>query len=131
LLVIGVTDTSREVVGVNDPLGEEERLCSLIADAISPRLVPGIEMLSIGDVTLLAIRVYPSGQRPHFLKKEGPVEGVYVRLGSTNRKEDRNLIAELSRNRSGVSYDKFPCLTSPLITLIWTQPGRRLPASVI
>jgi predicted HTH transcriptional regulator len=106
--VIGVTDTSREVVGVHDPLGEEERLCSLIADSISPRLVPDIEMFSIENVTLLAVRVYPSGQRPHFLKKEGPVEGVYVRLGSTNRKADRDLIAELSRNSSGVSYDELP-----------------------
>ena len=38
-LVIGITD-DQQFVGVDDPLTEEERLCNLIADAISPRLVP-------------------------------------------------------------------------------------------
>ncbi len=46
--------------------------------------------------------------RPHFLKKDGPVEGVYVRLGSTNRKADQDLIAELFRSRSGTSFDEMP-----------------------
>lgn len=54
------------------------------------------------------VQVYPSGHRPHFLKKEGPVEGVYVRLGSTNRKADRELIAELNRSCTGISFDEMP-----------------------
>jgi predicted HTH transcriptional regulator len=67
-----------------------------------------VDLISIEDQTLLMVQVYPSGQRPHFLKKEGPVEGVYVRLGSTNRKADRELIAELNRSCSGISYDEMP-----------------------
>lgn len=96
------------ITGVADPFDEEERLCSLIADSIAPRLVPDIDLMSIEDKTLLAVQVYPSGMRPHFLKKEGPVEGVYVRLGSTNRKADQDLIAELSRSASGTSFDEMP-----------------------
>ena len=38
-LIIGITD-DHQLIGVDDPLTEEERLCNLIADAISPRLVP-------------------------------------------------------------------------------------------
>ncbi|MCD4798276.1 MAG: putative DNA binding domain-containing protein, partial [Methanosarcinales archaeon] len=45
-LIIGLEDESREVLGVEDPLDEEERLCSLIADSIEPRLVPNVEMVS-------------------------------------------------------------------------------------
>jgi len=37
-LIIGVEDESKEVLGVENPLDEEERLCSLIADSIEPRL---------------------------------------------------------------------------------------------
>ncbi|WP_214034448.1 RNA-binding domain-containing protein, partial [Methanospirillum sp.] len=107
-IIIGVEDTTRTVTGIVDPFGEEERLCSLIADSIVPRLVPDVDLISIEDQTLLMVQVYPSGQRPHFLKKEGPVEGVYVRLGSTNRKADRELIAELNRSCSGISYDEMP-----------------------
>ena len=105
-LLIGIEDDSGEVLGVGDPLDEEERLCSLIADSIEPRLVPNVELISLEDKTLLRVEVYPSGSRPHWLRKEGPSEGVYVRLGSTNRKADRELIAELKRGVEGKSFDE-------------------------
>lgn len=105
-LFIGVEDGSREVLGVENPLDEEERVCSLIADNIEPRLVPNVELISFEDKTLLGVEVYPSGSRPHWLKKEGPDNGVYVRLGSTNRKADRELIAELKRTAEGKSFDE-------------------------
>ena len=105
-LIIGVEDGSKEVIGVSDPLDEEERICNLIADSIKPRLVPNVELISIEDKTLLKVEVYPSGSRPHWLKREGANEGVYVRLGSTNRKADRELIAELKRSAEGKSFDE-------------------------
>ena len=48
-LVIGVDD-ARQVVGVADPLAEEERICNLIADAIAPRLLPNIELMGRAGV---------------------------------------------------------------------------------
>jgi len=105
-LIIGVEDDSKEVIGVTDPLDEEERICNLIADSIKPRLVPNVELISFEDKTLLVVEVYPSGSRPHCLKSEGSADGVYVRLGSTNRKADRELIAELKRSVAGTSFDE-------------------------
>jgi predicted HTH transcriptional regulator len=105
-LVIGVEDDTREVRGVENPLDEEERLCDLIAANIAPRLVPDVELIPVEDKTLLSVQVYPSGQRPHRVRKEGPEEGVYVRLGSTNRKADRELIEELKRSVTGISFDE-------------------------
>jgi predicted HTH transcriptional regulator len=105
-LFIGIEDGSGEVLGVESPLDEEERLCNLIADNIEPRLVPNVELISFEDRTLLGVEVYPSGSRPHWLKKEGAEEGVYVRLGSSNRKADRELIAELKRTAEGKSFDE-------------------------
>lgn len=63
-LVVGVCDDKR-IIGVEDPLAEEERLCNLIADGIAPRLAPNIEMMTVDGKTLLLVEVYPSGQRPH------------------------------------------------------------------
>jgi len=105
-LLIGIENDSRAVLGVEYPLDEEERLCSLIADSIEPRLVPNVELISFEDKTLLGVEVYPSGSRPHWLRKYGPEVGVYVRLGSTNRKADRELIAELKRGVEGKSFDE-------------------------
>jgi predicted HTH transcriptional regulator len=105
-LLIGVEDGTREVLGIENPLDEEERLCNLIADSIEPRLVPNEELIAFKDKSLLAVEVYPSGSRPHWLKRDGPLEGVYVRLGSTNRKADSDLIQELRRNAMGITFDE-------------------------
>jgi len=106
-LIVGVDD-DKQPVGVANPLDEEERLCSLIADSISPRLVPNIEMATVDGKTLLIIEVYLSNSRPHWLNAEGMENGVYVRLGSTNRQADRELIAELKRSVEGVAFDEMP-----------------------
>ncbi|MEX1117027.1 MAG: RNA-binding domain-containing protein [Akkermansiaceae bacterium] len=106
-LVLGVDD-DRQIIGVADPLDEEERLANLIADSISPRLVPNIEMATVDGKTLLVVEVFLSGTRPHFLKSGGMESGVFVRLGSTNRQADAHLVAELQRGVAGVSFDAFP-----------------------
>ena len=43
VLLIGIEDNSKAVLGLDNPLDEEERLCNLIADSIEPRVVPGVE----------------------------------------------------------------------------------------
>jgi len=73
-----------------------------------PRLVPNIEMITIEDKTLLIAQVFLSSSRPHFLRSEGAETGVYVRLGSTNRQADCELIAELCRSVEGVAFDEMP-----------------------
>ncbi|MFZ4524844.1 MAG: ATP-binding protein [Chlorobium sp.] len=106
-LVIGIGD-DRQIVGVKAPLDEEERLRSLIADSITPHLVPNIELVTIHDTTLLVIEVFVSALRPHWLKAEGHEQGVYVRIGSSNCPADTALIAELGRSAEGISYDEMP-----------------------
>lgn len=112
-LIFGVAD-DRQVLGIENPLDEEERLANLIADSIAPRLVPNIEMTTVDGKTLLVVEVFLSGMRPHFIKSEGRENGVYVRLGSTNRQADAQLVAELQRGVAGVSFD---ALHMPELTL--------------
>ncbi len=116
-VVIGVADKTREPMGIDNPLDEEERLCNLIADSINPRLVLNVEMTTVGGKTLLVVEVFLGNSRPHYLRSEGPETGVYVRLGSTNRQADRELIGELRRSVEGVSFDELPCRNCPLT--IW------------
>ena len=106
-LLVGVDD-QRQVLGIAQPLDEEERLINLIADAISPRLVPNVDLISHAGKTLLIVEVFPSGLRPHHLKAKGPAAGVYVRLGASSRLADRELIAELRRSAEGIVYDELP-----------------------
>ena len=106
-LVIGVDDDGI-VVGVPDPLTEEERITSLIADRISPQLVPAIDLMTVGEATVLVVDVPLSTRRPHFMADQGPDHGVYVRLGSTTRQADPALVAELERNARGVAFEDLP-----------------------
>jgi ATP-dependent DNA helicase RecG len=107
-LLLGVEDRSRHVRGVDEPLDVEERAANLISDSIAPRLVPEIEVLPWRRTQVLAIQVHPSPSRPHYLTREGLDQGVYVRVGSTNRRADRPLIEELRRFARGEGFDEQP-----------------------
>ena len=90
VLLIGVEDGTKKVTGVSDVLAEEERLANLIADSISPRLVPSMEVMPWRKTQVLAVEIYPSPSRPHHLNRLGPTEGIFVRVGSTNRRPTRS-----------------------------------------
>ena len=105
-LLIGVEDATRHVRGVKQPLDLEERLASLISDSILPRLIPDLEILPWRRAHVLAVQVYPSPGRPHYLRREGREAGVYVRVGSTNRHADAEMIEELRRYARGEAFDE-------------------------
>jgi len=107
-LLIGVEDKTRNVRGVAGPLEMEERLANLISESIAPRIVPEIELLPYRRTHVLAVQVHPSSSRPHYLQREGPEKGTYVRVGSTNRQADAELIAEMRRFARGEAFDELP-----------------------
>lgn len=107
-VLVGVEDRTRHVRGVMEPLDLEERLANLISDHIVPRLVPELEIIPWRRSHVLAIQVYASPVRPHYLQREGLDRGVYVRVGSTNRRADRELVDELRRFARGEAYDEQP-----------------------
>jgi ATP-dependent DNA helicase RecG len=106
-LIIGREDDG-SVVGVEDPLMAEEKLSNAIADSILPLIMPDIEIISWERSHLLFIRVshWPG---PFYIKSQGPVDGVYIRLGSTNRKAGPEFIAEIERMQKNKSFDQLPC----------------------
>lgn len=106
-LLIG-RDNDGKIIGVNDVFDAEEKLANAIADSIHPPLMPEIETTSLEGKALIVIRV-AHWRGPFYLKTQGPEEGVYVRLGSTNRVAGPELIAELKRSISNTSFDQLPC----------------------
>ena len=95
--------------GVVNPLAVVEQAANLISDAVSPRLLPNIELLRYRDTHVLAIRVFPSSNRPHYLGSELET-GAYVRVGSTNRRADAELVAEMRRFSRRESFNERPML---------------------
>lgn len=108
VILLGVEDKTRRVRGVADPMALEERVANLVSDTIRPRLVPDIEVLRYRKAHVVAIAVWPSPARPHHLAREGAERGVYVRVGSTNRRADESLVAEMGRFARGEGFDERP-----------------------
>jgi hypothetical protein len=50
----------------------------------------------------------PIAVRPHFRIRSGPEAGTYVRVGSTNRRADADLVGEMQRFARGEVYDERP-----------------------
>jgi len=107
-LLIGVDDETRDVLGVQNPLKEEERLANWIADRIQPKLIPEIEICAWRSTQLIRVHVFPSSLRPHWLKRIGRDRGTFVRIGSTNRQADSALITSLMRSIHSLSFDESP-----------------------
>lgn len=97
IVVIGVEDKTHYIIGIKEPLDVEERIANIISDNISPHIIPEIEIISWREAYVIAVHIYPSSNRPHFIKSMGAKEGVYIRVGSTNRKADQSTIGELER----------------------------------
>lgn len=106
VLLIGVEDATRHVRGVPEPLEAEERLSNLMSDGILPRLVPDIEILPWRRGQVLAVQVHAGAGRPYYLTRQGIEGGTYVRVGSTNRRADREMIEELRRYARGEAFDE-------------------------
>ena len=117
-MLIGVEDRTRHVRGVSDPLALEERIANLITDSIAPRLLPDLEVLSYRKTHVVAVQVHPSDTRPHHLTQAGEDAGTYVRIGSTNRRADAALIAEMRRFARGEAFDEqaLPILDSEAVS---------------
>jgi len=63
-MAIDIEDETRRVIGVPDILATEERLASMIADSIRPRLVPDIETVPWRKTHVLVVQVFPRSARP-------------------------------------------------------------------
>lgn len=107
-LVVGVEDKTRHVVGLKDATGVEEQLANLVSDRIAPKLVPDLRLVAWRRTHVLVAEVFPSSSRPHYLKAQGLPDGVYVRVGSTNRQADPAQVDELRRVVLGRTFDEEP-----------------------
>lgn len=113
VIIIGVRDKTKEIIGVENVLQEEERLSNQIVAMISPMLIPDIDVLSKDGKELLIINVpYLAG--PFYLKNSKLANGTYIRFGSTNRLADPEVLANLQRAVKRTSFDELPCMSAGL-----------------
>lgn len=107
-VLIGVEDVTAHVRGVDDALDLVERIANVVSDGIAPILVPDIDVLTWRNTQVVAVNAYLSSSRPHHVTKEGTQTGTYVRVGSTNRRAEEELIEGLRRTVRNETFDELP-----------------------
>ena len=106
-IFFGVADEPREIVGLDgDTIMEiEEQISNIIYDRCYPAILPEIKFMSVDDKQLIQVSVFRGSTPPYYLKEQGKLNGTYIRVGSTNRKADIEIISELERKRRNISFD--------------------------
>ncbi|NOX18183.1 MAG: ATP-dependent DNA helicase, partial [Chlorobi bacterium] len=106
-IIIGVKN-NLEIVGVNESkiFKLEEKISSYIYDLCYPNILPEIYKVNINGKVLLVIEIFRGNLLPYYLKSKGKRNGTFIRIGSTNRLSDENMIFELERQRQGKSFDE-------------------------
>ncbi len=110
-LVFGIADRTMQVVGIADDVlySEMDALASVIDDACEPKIIPDIYPLTIDGKNVIVVEVGAGRQKPYFVKAEGLMDGVYVRVGATSRRADRDMTRELYYDSEGRSFDTVVC----------------------
>jgi ATP-dependent DNA helicase RecG len=107
IILLGIKNRTKEVVGLENIIEDELRVANAIAASVFPLLVPHIQFYSWRHRDVLIVTI-PYSPGPYYLKAKGESEGVFIRLGSTNRPADAHIIAEIRRLKERITFDQSP-----------------------
>lgn len=107
VIYIGYDDNSK-LVGVKNAKEELDRISNMIADTIDPNMIFNISMKIVKEIDkdIIIIKVLKGTNRPYYLKSKGMIsEGVYLRLGATNKQATREEIRQMIMEDNGVNFE--------------------------
>ena len=106
-LYIGIRNNPREIVGLPEEelVSIEEQISNIIFDRCYPAILPDITFLTEDDKHIIRVTVYRGSALPYYRKDKGKLKGTYIRVGSSNRLADGEIIAELERRKRNISFD--------------------------
>ena len=112
ILILGIKNSPRKIIGLpeDELLSIEEQINNLIFDNCHPIISPDISILNIEERFLIKVQVYRGSNGPYYLKSKGKKSGTYIRVGSSNRPADDEIIQEMERLKPNISFDSEPIL---------------------
>ncbi|WP_076792239.1 RNA-binding domain-containing protein [Chlorobium sp. KB01] len=109
-LFIGIKNEPREITGISEDevMLLEEQISNLIHDHCYPVIIPEISFHGMEGRRFIKVRIYRGSNLPYYLKSKGKQAGTYIRVGSSNRQADSEIIDSLERQRRNISFDSEP-----------------------
>lgn len=108
-LVFGVKDGTWEIIGFNpDEIFQKmDSIANSIYDATEPRIIPYIDVFTVDGKQIIVVTVNSCSQKPCHLRREGFLNGTYIRVAGTTRKADSSIVMELELEGSNRSFDSL------------------------
>ncbi len=106
-IYIGVKNEPRIIVGVPEDqlIILEEKISNLIYENCYPTIIPDIVFQNLDNKHIIIVKIYPGSLTPYYIKSLGKEKGTFIRVGSTNKLADREIIEELERRKRNISFD--------------------------
>lgn len=107
-VVVGVEDKTRIPIGLREEevYRYEEWITNVAFDYCHPLIRPYAAKDYCDGKLILVVTVYPGTSKPYHLKGIPLQEGTYIRVGSSNRLADPDMIRELERQARNIGFDE-------------------------
>jgi predicted HTH transcriptional regulator len=109
-IYIGIKNEPREITGIpeNELIKLEEQISNIIYGNCYPAILPDILFQKIEDKYVIIIKISRGSVPPYYIKSLGKGKGTFIRVGSSNRLVDREILEELERKKRNISFDSMP-----------------------
>lgn len=96
-LIFGIRDSDRAVIGIPSAKLSQtiDAITNAIVDSCEPAIIPDFQLQTIDDKTIIRVQISKGMQKPYYIKAEGMLDGVYIRMGGTTRHTPRYLVQGL------------------------------------
>ncbi|MHC1738147.1 MAG: helix-turn-helix domain-containing protein [Ignavibacteriaceae bacterium] len=100
-IIIGIKNQPRIITGIpeNDLIKLEEQISNLIYEYCYPAILPDILFNKIDNKYIIVVKISRGSLPPYYIKSLGKEKGTFIRVGSSNRIADREIIEELERKK--------------------------------
>ncbi|KUO61372.1 hypothetical protein APF79_11965 [bacterium BRH_c32] len=107
-IYVGIKNEPREITGIpeNELVKLEEQISNIIYENCNPTILPDILIKKVEDKYIQVVKIPRGSLPPYYIKSLGKESGTFIRVGSSNRLADREIIEELERKRRrSITYD--------------------------
>ncbi len=110
-IVFGIDDKTMEVVGMNPDtiFRTMDSITNAISDSCEPPIYPDISLQAIDSKVVIVVEIPSGAMRPYYIKRQGFIEGTYVRVAGTSRHAEGYMLKELILEGQNRYFDSEPC----------------------
>lgn len=108
-IVFGVENNTWVVTGFSDDevFEKMDAITNSIFDACEPSVVPIMSIEEVDGKKIIVATIRPGMAKPYYLRKDGMMEGTYIRVAGVTRKAEAYTIKELQLEGTGTSFDSL------------------------